>query len=106
MKRSKKASAPKKRRKQTTKGRITSALRRCWMRDPERTQCLKEAQISKGVYACEMCGKPCLRKECQIDHIEPVGKFVSWDRFIERLFCSRNLLRVLCKPCHHEVTYG
>ena len=39
-----------------------------------------------------------------VDHINPVVDpdvgFVSWDVFIDRLFCERANLQAICIPCH------
>lgn len=40
----------------------------------------------------------------EVDHIKPVVDpqegFVSWDEFINRLFCEKDNLQALCKTCH------
>jgi len=40
----------------------------------------------------------------QVDHIipviDPATGFTTWDAFIERLFCDRDNLQVLCTSCH------
>ena len=44
----------------------------------------------------------------EVDHIEPVVDpkegFISWDVFIDRLFCERANLQAVCKPCHKVKT--
>lgn len=43
-----------------------------------------------------------------IDHIDPVVDpkkgFTSWDDLIERLFCEKEGLQLLCPECHEEKT--
>lgn len=79
------------------------------MRSKERSECMKRARIDRGLYQCEMCekGKLTRAKDVQIDHINPTVPLSGWDGFdgfIERLFCKVDLLRVLCKTHHEEVT--
>lgn len=82
---------------------IISALRKIWLRDPNRNQCLKNARVSRGCYCCNVCKKIFSRNEVHIDHISPIGKFINWDIFIMRLFCNLDNLQVLCKDvCHKQ----
>jgi 5-methylcytosine-specific restriction endonuclease McrA len=41
-----------------------------------------------------------------VDHVNPIVDpeqgFVSWDEFINGLFCERENLQVLCGQCHDE----
>jgi hypothetical protein len=97
---------------------ITSTLRGGFRRYPPKFEVLKEAFWGKKVnsktgrmaahYVCAECKHEYPLKEVQIDHIEPVvvpkEGFVSWDKFIERLYCDKTNLQVLCKPCHKEKT--
>ena len=56
---------------------------------------------------CAICRKWHGRREVHADHIVPVGSLRSYDDlagFVKRLFCETNGYRVLCKPCHKEVT--
>ena len=59
-------------------------------------------------YTCAECKLEFPAKEVQVDHIDPVvvpsEGFVSWDKFISRLFCDKQNLQVLCKPCHKNKT--
>ena len=107
---------------QWTEGRrrsfITSTLRGGLRRWPPKWECLKESSIGKQVneksgrlaehYTCASCKKAFPAKDVQIDHIEPVVDpiegFISWDRFIERLYCPRENLQTLCTSCHKEKT--
>jgi hypothetical protein len=97
---------------------IISLLRRGTMRWPPRNECLNEAKTKKKInkktnrlaqhYKCKGCGKEFPLKEVCVDHIEPVVDvnrgFVSWDEYIERMFCSKEKLQVLCSTCHDEKT--
>ena len=59
-------------------------------------------------YTCAGCKKDYPSSEVQVDHIEPVVDpvvgFVSWDVYIDRMFCEVHNLQVLCKKCHTKKT--
>lgn len=58
-------------------------------------------------YICNCCKEELPRKEVEVNHISPVipvTGFDSWDAVIERLFCEKEGLEVLCKPCHKIIT--
>ena len=58
-------------------------------------------------YKCAGCGEWFMRKEVEVDHIEPVGSLQDFDDlpgFTERMFTSKDGLRVLCYQCHRDVT--
>ena len=93
---------------------ITSALRAGARRWPPKYLTLNSAKTEKKVntktgrvaqhYLCNSCGGEFPAKDVQVDHIEPVVDpnkgFVSWDVFIDRLFCEKENLQVLCTTCH------
>lgn len=94
---------------------VRSALRQAWSRYPPKYQVLELAsrpyvgpdKRQKKEYLCAICNKWHKRKNVEVDHIEPAGKLSSYDDlpgFVERLFTSVDMLRVLCIPCHREVT--
>ena len=93
---------------------VTSALRGAFRRWQPKYTCLKqsfaESRINKKSgrmakhYLCTTCGNSFHQKEVQVDHIVPIGKGLSWNRFIEALFCEAENLQVLCKVCHKEKT--
>ena len=60
------------------------------------------------VYPCQRCGAYLRPKELKLDHIVPVidpGRgFITWDSFIERLFCEPDGFQVLCSTCHKKKT--
>lgn len=79
----------------------------------------KEANLSRGVYLCAGCGQhvpPTIlvtqkgrRKRVNnifVDHIEPIidpkTGFTTWDDCINRMFCEKDNLQLLCGPCHDE----
>jgi hypothetical protein len=72
------------------------------MYSKERNQAKINARVSRGKYRCNMCKQLFSSKQVQVDHIKEVGKFVDWNSFIRRLFCSISNLQVLCVKCHLE----
>lgn len=90
--------------RKTTIAYIKAALRRTWGRSKQRSGALNAAKISYGIYRCYECKLPHRRKNIDVDHIIPVGRFTTFDLYIERLFCDTSGLRVLCKPCHKVKT--
>ncbi len=79
---------------------IKASLRRAWGRSKQRYAALNAAKVSYGVYKCAVCQKDHKRKNIDVDHITAIGKFTTFDKYIEKLFCDSSGLRVLCKPCH------
>ena len=96
------------------RGFVTSALRGAFRRWPPKFEVLKAAQMKRKVnkatgklamhYKCAKCKKGHVLTQVQVDHIEPVvcttAGFISWDVFINRLYCEASNLQVLCKSCH------
>ena len=97
---------------------ITSVLRAGARKWPPRYTTLHNAKIGKKInertgriaehYRCNVCKGDYPAKEVEVDHKDPVidprKGFVSWDVYIERLFCPEENLQVLCKPCHLKKT--
>lgn len=94
---------------------IRSGLRSKANRWPVKYEVLAEAKRpyvgdnkrQKFEYLCAICMKHHPQKDIEVDHIIPAGKLSSYDDlpgFVERLFCGKDGLRVLCKPCHLRVT--
>ena len=97
---------------------ITSALRSAFRKFPNKFAALKNAFVGKrknkrtgreaSHYECASCGKFFPATEVDVDHIEPVVNpadgFVSWDVYIDRLYCSVTNLQILCKTCHKKKT--
>jgi 5-methylcytosine-specific restriction endonuclease McrA len=93
---------------------ITSCLRGGFRRFPPKYETLKDAFVDKRLnektnrvgshYKCASCNKVFPTKDVQVDHINPIVDpnegFISWDIFINNLFCEASNLQVLCKPCH------
>lgn len=78
-------------------------------------RCRKRANVARGLYKCECCGKevpPTVMdtekrkrvKNIFVDHtvpiIDPAVGFTTWDECIERMFCDSSNLQLMCKDCH------
>lgn len=92
---------------------IRSGLRVKWTRWPPRYEALNDSRKSvigkrhKFEYQCSSCKKWFKQKEVEVDHIVPAGTLRCYSdlpRFVERLFVSKDKLRVVCKPCHKTIT--
>lgn len=94
---------------------IKSALRGA--RWPEKYRAIQNAFIENGInpatgrkcklHLCSVCKGMFPQNGVHADHIVPVvgpEGFVSWDQFIERLFCPAIGFQVVCKKCHSEIT--
>lgn len=95
---------------------IVAVLRAGTRRWPPKFETLNEAKTEKKVnektgrlaqhYQCAMCEGEFTSKDIQVDHKQPVVDpkkgFTTWDNYIERLFCEKDNLQVLCVPCHKE----
>lgn len=94
---------------------IKSGLRQTSRRWAPIGEVFKEARVSRGTYLCANCKRevPLSYKEGRkkvknvfVDHIEPIIDphvgFTTWDDCIERMFCEKDNLQVLCKICHDE----
>lgn len=66
-----------------------------------------ENKRQKWEYMCSNCKKWWNVKEVEVDHIIEVGSLKSAEDlpgFVERLFCEKQNLRLLCKHCHSQST--
>lgn len=95
---------------------IKGALRAASKRWGPINEARKQAWLERGVYRCAGYRKRWHKVPASIlidgkrknnifvDHISPIINpeegFISWDTFIERLFCEVDNLQVLCKECH------
>lgn len=92
------------------RGFITSSLRGAMRRWPPKYEALKDACVGQKEnkktkrmakhYECASCHKEFTQPNVEVDHIVPIGSCKTWDEFINRLFCEKDNLQVLCKPCH------
>ena len=82
------------------------------MRFPPRNEVLNKSKTVKKknpktgrmaqFYKCAKCKKEFTSKDVQVDHINPIGFDKTWDEFIDKLFCEKENLQVLCVPCHKK----
>ncbi len=86
------------------KAYIIATLRRASYRWKPRTEVMKKARVSRGMYKCAECLEIVGRKQIQMDHIQaavdPVVGWVSVDEFADRLLVDESGWQALCKPCH------
>lgn len=96
---------------------VKGGLRSASQRWPPKYRVLSESCIGTQVnpksgrlakfYRCNKCKDAFPAKDVEVNHIDPVipiTGFDSWDGVIERMFCEKDKLEVLCKPCHKIVT--
>lgn len=96
---------------------VKGALRQASMRWPPKNQVKKDARVERGKYLCNGCNQVVpasikvdgkRKNNVHVDHIVPVVDpykgFETWDKLIERLFCEKEGLQVLCSSCHSEIT--
>lgn len=97
---------------------VTSTLRAGSRKWPPKYETLNAAKTEKKInkatgrlaqhYKCASCSDEFTQKDVQVDHIKPVidpkKGFVSWDTYIDRMFCEGGNLQVLCKICHADKT--
>lgn len=93
---------------------VVSALRTATRRWPPKFKALKAAYVGRKTnkktnklamhYSCAHCTRHFVAVDVQVDHIFPVVSpqtgFVDWETYIHRMFCEKENLQVLCKPCH------
>lgn len=73
----------------------------------------REARRGRGLYLCAECGEIKQKTEqldgkrvnnCNVDHIlpavDPAVGWQGWDVLIDRMFCEKDNLQVLCHICH------
>ncbi len=80
------------------------------------SEVVKEARVGRGLYLCAGCKNNVPNsivvnnrrvKNIFCDHVDPVVSleegFTGWDDYVERLFCEKQNLQVLCKHCHEQI---
>jgi 5-methylcytosine-specific restriction endonuclease McrA len=96
---------------------IKSALRSASQRWPPKYKVLsdsyrltkineKTGRMAKH-YECNRCKELFPLKDVEVNHIipiVPISGFDNWDGVIQRLFCEKEGMETLCKPCHKIIT--
>ena len=100
--------AKKKGKKQNLRTFVTNILRRGSFYWKPRNEALSNARVARGQYKCAECQELFGPKQVILDHINPVVDpktgFVSWDDYINRLFCPAEGFQVLCRTCSDSKT--
>lgn len=96
--------------------KIRSALRQAFRFWKPITETLKRSsrpykgpnKRQKVEYLCSQCNQWYIKKNIEVDHIEPCGSLRSYEDivpFLKRLTIEDlNGFRVVCKPCHRKIT--
>jgi 5-methylcytosine-specific restriction endonuclease McrA len=92
---------------------VKGNLRRSTMKWSPINESLGDARTRRGFYRCAGCQEEVTasakvgrvrKKNVHVDHINPIIDpdvgWVSWDETIERMFCEKENLQVLCTICH------
>ncbi len=93
-----------KRKKETPRSQIRSALRQLWLRSRERRAALK-----RDHYTCQDCGAKQSKAKgrvvkVEVDHLEGVSWEFVIDYLYRHLLVSPERLETVCKPCHASRT--
>lgn len=95
---------------------IKNNLRRATIKWAPIQETLKEARTRRGFYMCASCNQEVTAsikndngkriKNAIVDHIQPIIDpavgFTTWDDCINRMFCEKDNLQVVCHECHQE----
>lgn len=94
---------------------IKGALRRVFSRSELRRQALSLARVNhsdpkrprvKTWYRCPLCHGYFAQAEMNVDHVIPVVPLdksleeMSADDIVNRIWCDKENLMAICKPCH------
>lgn len=94
---------------------IKGAIRRVFSRSELRRTMLEESRIEHYDASrprvtkwsrCEQCKLPHATYQMECDHIIPIVPVdktledMTWDEIVNRIFCNKNNLQILCKLCH------
>lgn len=66
-----------------------------------------KSKAQKWEFQCALCRDWYAQKNVEVDHIVacgPLRTFADLPVFVERLYCGKEGLQVVCKPCHKEKT--
>lgn len=105
-----------------THSALISALKRTFSRSPTVIELLRANRVESEwlkkdgtraknnhvFYKCAICGGMFNSNKIQVDHIQPViptsipSRHMDFNMIIDRLFCDRTNLQILCKKDHKE----
>lgn len=94
---------------------MRSKMRSAFTRWPPKYEAMEEARRKyKGTnprqkyeFQCSECHHWFVQTQVEVDHITPCGSLKSFEDlpgFVERMFCGKEGLRVVCKACHRAIT--
>lgn len=90
--------------------RLRQAIRKVWLRSPQRYDVLKQAKVRRGAYECALCHGEFKMRDLQVDHNPAIGKIeyldnsmADWNGFVYKLFMGE--MRALCVECHYRCTH-
>lgn len=101
------------------RGLLKGAIRRVFSRSDLRKLILEESRINHKDESrprvtkwscCAECKLPTPTYLIQVDHIIPIVpidstlELMTWDDVVDRIWCDKNNLQPLCKPCHNIKT--
>lgn len=92
------------RKPQTPRSQVRSALRQLWLRSRERN-----ATLRRDGYTCQECGVKQSRAKgreiyVEVDHLCGIEWENILDYIYRHLLVNPNYLETVCKPCHAERT--
>jgi len=80
------------------------AIKRAFVRNGPNPKTGRPCKLHK----CECCGELFAQGDLRADHRQPVVDpnvgFVSWDVFIDRMFCEADGYDAICETCHAKKT--
>ena len=101
---------------------IRGALRRAFARSPVVLEIIHSSRREVPRYKkdgtrhkknsvqrqCQVCSSWVSSSKIAVDHIVPVVDvdvgFTDWNTFIDRLWCDKNNLQIICDSCHNKKT--
>lgn len=101
---------------------VRGAIRRTFSRAPIKQEVLREnrkefpkfnkdgsrSKKDAVCYLCNVCKEYRGSTKVTVDHILPVisveDGFINWDTFVDRLYCGKDNLQVICDDCHQVKT--
>lgn len=70
-----------------------------------RSDAIKKARKSRGLYECALCKCEMKNGEYVVDHKFPVVPLEGWDgkdwtQYVTRMFCRTDHFQIICELCH------